>query len=117
MSINDAHMPIKALNQFSSDFVIKARVMKKGDLRNWSNARGQGQILNLDLIDREQTVIQATAFNDQALRINEVLEQGKVYTFGGGTVKLANKRYTSIPNDYCLTFDQGTQIQPCGEDK
>jgi len=29
----DAFMPIKALNQFSTDWVIKARVLKKGDIR------------------------------------------------------------------------------------
>ena len=39
-SIEDQYLPIDALNQFSQDFVIKARVMKKGPLKNWSNARG-----------------------------------------------------------------------------
>lgn len=49
---NDAFMPIKALNQFSSDWVIKARVLKKTDLRQWKNARGEGWLFNMDLVDR-----------------------------------------------------------------
>ena len=53
----DAYMPIKALNQFSTDWVIKARVVKKADIRNWKNARGEGQLLNIDLVDREGTLI------------------------------------------------------------
>lgn len=54
---SDAYMPIKALNQFSTDWVIKARVVKKADIRNWKNARGEGQLLNIDLVDREGTLI------------------------------------------------------------
>lgn len=31
-------------------------------------------------------------------------------------MKLANKKYTSIKNDYCLTFDQNTDIVEVEED-
>lgn len=40
-----------------------------------------------------------------------------MYTFANGAVKLANKRYTSIKNDYCLTLDNNTVIKKCEEDK
>jgi len=63
---SDSFMPIKALNQFSTDWVIKARLVKKGDIRNWKNARGEGQLVNMDLIDREGTLIQVTGFNETA---------------------------------------------------
>ena len=45
----EMYMPIKALNQFSNDWVIKARVVKKGELRNWKNAKGEGKLFNIDL--------------------------------------------------------------------
>lgn len=51
------YMPIKALNQFSNDWVIKARIVKKADIRAWKNAKGEGKLLNIDLIDRENTLI------------------------------------------------------------
>lgn len=28
----------------------------------------------------------------------------------GGSVKIANKRFTTIPNDHCLTFDANAEI-------
>ena len=112
----DMYMPIKALNQFSHDWVIKARVVKKGDIRSWKNAKGEGRLFNIDLVDREGTLIQATAFNETAEKYAEMLEQDQVYTFMNGTVKLANKRFTSIKNDYCLTFDYSTVIEACADD-
>lgn len=50
-------MPIKALNQFSVDFRFKARVIKKQPIRSYKNDRGSGKILNLDLMDRDGTII------------------------------------------------------------
>ena len=29
----------------------------------------------------------------------------------GGQVKMANKKFTTIKNDYCLTFDEGADIE------
>ena len=54
---SDQYMPIKCLNQFSSDWKFKARVVKKPPLRNYKNARGEGKIMSIDLIDREGTMI------------------------------------------------------------
>lgn len=39
-----------------------------------------------------------------------------MYTFAGGDVKLANKKFTAIKNDYCLTFGNDTEIQEVAED-
>jgi len=111
------YTPIKSLNQFNSDWCIKARITKKADLRSWKNARGEGTLLNIDLIDKEGTRIQATFFNDTAQKFDSELQENSVYTFTGGQVKLANKKFTSIKNDYCITFDRDTVIKKCDEDK
>ena len=66
------YMPIAALNQFCTDFTIKARIVKKS-LRYWKNAKGEGDILSLDLIDREGTMITATAFKEVALNLDSQL--------------------------------------------
>ena len=57
-----AFMPVKALNQFSQDCIIKIRVVKKGALRSYSNQNGEGKLVNFDLVDGHNTLIQATAF-------------------------------------------------------
>ena len=67
-------MPIKALNQFNADWCIKARILKKADMRTYKNAKGEGCILSLDLIDKEGTMIQATAFNDTAKKLNDQVD-------------------------------------------
>ena len=43
--------PIKVLTNNVLDWVIKARITKKYERKTWSNARGQGYLLNIDLID------------------------------------------------------------------
>ena len=50
-------------------------MVKKGDIRNWKNARGEGKLINIDLVDREGTMIQGTAFNEVAERLDQALEQ------------------------------------------
>lgn len=109
-------MPISALNLYSHDWNIKARVLKRAQIRTYKNARGEGKILNIDLIDREGTMIQATLFNKEVDAWAEMLVEDEVHTFAGGQVKLANKRYSSIKNDYCITFDSSTIIKKVNND-
>ena len=45
------YTPIAALTTNSQDWIIKARVTKKYDKRTWSNAKGKGYLMNIDLID------------------------------------------------------------------
>ena len=74
-NLNHYYTPVKALNIYSrDDWIIKVRVVKKGELRNWQNDRGEGQVLSLDLIDKDDTLIQATAFNEKAQNISETVE-------------------------------------------
>ena len=41
--------------------------------------------------------------------MNEELQEGKVYFFADGKIKLANKKFTSIKNEFCIIFDQIAQ--------
>lgn len=44
------------------------------------------------------------------------MEQDKVYVFCKGTVKVANQKFTSIRNDYCVTFSPFSEITATSED-
>jgi len=46
-----SYTPIKSLNTFLFDWKIKARVTKKHNKKTWKNNRGQGTLLNVELID------------------------------------------------------------------
>jgi len=108
--------PIKGLNPYQNKWTIKARVTKKGDVRTWSNARGEGKLFSADLIDKDGTEIRCTFFKEAVDKFYDLLQQGSVYTFSGGRLKIANKRFTSIPNDYEITFNTDSTILPAGED-
>ena len=72
---SDQYTPIRVLNNFSTDWKIKARVVKKYDKKEWSNPRGNGTLLNVDLMDKEGTQIQCTFFNDAAIKYDEMLQE------------------------------------------
>ena len=55
-------------------------------------------------------------FNKAVDKFDPILEQDKVYIFCKGTVKVANQKFTSIKNDYCLTFSPFSEINPTKDD-
>lgn len=67
-------------------------------------------------MDREGTMIQATFFNDNAIKWYDLLHENKCYTFANGRVGMANKRFTSIKNDFCLTLGNETEIKEVPDD-
>uniref|UniRef100_A0A1B0BY64 Uncharacterized protein n=1 Tax=Glossina palpalis gambiensis TaxID=67801 RepID=A0A1B0BY64_9MUSC len=61
-SMNDGlTSPIASLSPYHNKWVIKARVTAKSVIRSWSNARGEGKLFSMDLMD-ESGEIRATAF-------------------------------------------------------
>lgn len=109
-------MPVKCLNQFSSDFKIKVRVTKKHDIRSWKNANGTGELFNVDLIDADGTQIQGTFFKHMAKKWFPLIQEDKVYEVSCGQIKIANKKFTSITNDYCISFSDSTDFKEVKED-
>jgi replication factor A1 len=104
------------LNQFSTDWRIKARVTKKTPLREWNNLKGSGCLLNLELMDKEGTLILATFFNEGAKKYDTILSENNVYLFSNGVLKISNKKFTSIKNDYCINFDTNAEVQEVDDD-
>ena len=39
-----------------------------------------------------------------------------MYIVQNGSIKMANRRFTTIPNDYCITFNDSTTFEPAEED-
>lgn len=110
-----AIFPISSLNPYHNRWTICARVTSKSNIREWSNSRGEGRLFSVDLID-ESGEIRATCFTDFVDKFYPLLEQNKVYYISKGNLKPANKKYSSINNDYELTFSHETTIELCTED-
>lgn len=72
--------------------------------------------MNIELMDKEGSQIQATFFNDAADKFDKIIQENRVYLFSGGSIKIANKKFTSIKNDYCLNFDNNTEVVEVKDD-
>ena len=73
--------------------------------------------MNIEMIDKDGTQVQATFFGEEAnKKFGPMIKENRVYLFSNGQVKLANKKFTSIKNDYCLTFDQNADVLEAEED-
>jgi hypothetical protein len=59
-------------------WTIKARVTRKTDVRRWSNARGDGTLFSIDLLDNLGTEIRATFFKEACDKFYSLIEEGKV---------------------------------------
>jgi len=110
-------MPISALSPFHPGWSIKARVIDKSPVKTWSNARSQGQLFSMTLVDDQNDAIRATVFQEGVTKFYEMVENEKVYVFSKGNVKNANKKFTTLSNDYELSFDQNAEIVPAHDDQ
>eukprot|EP00440_Ansanella_granifera_P053519 gb/GFBE01058020.1/.p1 GENE.gb/GFBE01058020.1/~~gb/GFBE01058020.1/.p1 ORF type:complete len:775 (+),score=150.05 gb/GFBE01058020.1/:1-2325(+) len=107
--------PIGGLNMYTAGrWRIKARVLMKGDIRKFSNSRGEGQLLKVDLADQSGE-ISATFFGRAVDKYYGMLQPGQVYTFQKGQIKPANKRYDR--GDVVLVFEEHAQIEAVNDDQ
>ncbi|CEG40987.1 replication protein a 70 kda dna-binding [Plasmopara halstedii] len=108
---------IHSLNPYAGGrWTIKARVTTRAPVKTWTNTRGSGKLFSVDLLDAKGGEIRATFFNDGVDKFYEMLRPGCIFYFAGGKVKMANRRFSSMDNDYEVTFDQHSEISPAPED-
>lgn len=63
----------------------------KTDIRRWSNAKGEGTLFSIDLLDSQGGEIRATFFKEACDKFFGVLEQGKVrFTWKSAAVDLSS---------------------------
>ncbi|KAF0687241.1 Aste57867_21003 [Aphanomyces stellatus] len=108
---------IASLNPYSGGrWTIKARVTSRSAIKNWTNARGQGKLCSIDLLDAKGGEIRGTLFNDAVDTFYDRLIPNGIFYFSGGKIKMANRKFSAINNDYEVTFDSSSDIVAAPED-
>jgi replication factor A1 len=102
--------PIAALTPYQNNWRIRARVVQKSDIRHYSNQRGEGRFFSVTLMD-DSGEIKGTAWNAVVDDLFEKLQENRVYFFSKARVNLAKKKFSTVSNDYELSFDRGTEIE------
>lgn len=102
--------PIAALTPYQNNWRIKARVVQKSDIRHYSNQRGEGRFFSVTLMD-ESGEIKGTVWNAVVDDLFEKLQENQVYFFSKARVNLAKKKFSTVSNDYELSFDRATEIE------
>ena len=102
---------IAQLNMYQNRWTVKARVVSKSDIRTWSNAKGEGSLFSFEILDSSGMDIRATCFKEAVDKWYNFLSVGKVYTFSGGRLKVANQQYNTCKSQFEVTFDhQSSEI-------
>ena len=103
--------PIEALSTWAHKWTIKARCTHKTAIKTWHKNTGEGKLFSVNLLD-ESGEIRATGFGDQVDQLYDVFQEGGVYYISSPcAVKIANKRFTNLNNDYELTFERDTVVE------
>ncbi|XP_004508670.1 replication protein A 70 kDa DNA-binding subunit B [Cicer arietinum] len=103
--------PLVSLNPYMGGWTIKVSVTSKGTMRTYKNARGEGCVFNVELTDEDGTQIQATMFNEAARKFYDRFVMGKVYYISKGTLKVANKQFKTVQNDYEMTLNENSEVE------
>jgi len=103
--------PIAGLNMYSNRWVIRAKVKNKSGIRTWSNAKGEGSLFSIELLDSSGTDVKGTFFKEAVDKFFNFLEEDQVYNFSGGRLKVANTQWNRCKSQFEITFDQNSDIQ------
>ncbi|CAG8688573.1 15716_t:CDS:2 [Racocetra fulgida] len=108
-TIGEEFFPIGSLSPYFNAWKIEAIVGTKTDIKYWQNDNGSGKWFAVVLFDSSGE-IRATAFEQQVDDFYDQLQVGKLYSISKARINMANKKYSTVKNDYELIFGRETMI-------
>jgi len=108
-------VPLNALNPYRQPWCVKVKLTSKGQVREYRSAKGPGKVSSVEFVDEEGTAMSATLWKEAIDKYDAMLEPGKVYYVSKGSLKPANKQYSSTNNDYEMYLDGKSEIELCSD--
>ena len=106
---------ICAANPFQNNVIIRGRVVQKGELRTYTNARGDGKLFSFEVADETGT-LRVTAFREKAVEAYEQVELNGVYSIAGASLKPANVQYNHTGHAFEMILDQSSVLTQLPDD-
>lgn len=111
-----AYLKINDLTSYVDRWTIKAKVTQKQPVKTYTNARGEGRLFSVVLVDAHRGEIKATFFNDGVDVFWDVLQVNKVYTFSRGSIKAGNPKFNTTRHQYELSFGADAEIKEVADE-
>ena len=92
--MNQNYDMISHLFPETNGFTIKVTVIKKADIREYKSKKGDpGKVFSIDVMDKNNSEIQVTFFNELVDKFFHILQEQKIYTISGGRIQNSNSRF------------------------
>ncbi|KAL8507238.1 hypothetical protein ACS0TY_017960 [Phlomoides rotata] len=99
---------ITDLLPYEDGWTIKVRVARKTSIETYLKNERKTETVKLFLQDEEGSMVQATLFNEQIKKFNEMLESEKCYLISKGNIRPVNKNFDNVNNKIELSFTDAT---------
>jgi replication factor A1 len=106
--------PISSLSPYGGGWTIEARCVSKTDVKTWTNARGEGKLFSVTLLDATGD-IRVTGFNETCSLFYEAFQVGQAYRLSRAAVKLTRKQFGGASNAYEIHLEKDSLVVPLGD--
>ncbi|CAG8444238.1 3605_t:CDS:1 [Ambispora leptoticha] len=105
---------IVSLNPYQNKWSLKAKVIKKSEIKTYTNQRGEGKIFSFNIMD-DSGEIKVVCFNDACEKFYNLIEEDHVYMISNAKVTTSRFKTSAICSDYEIHLEKTTSVILCQE--
>ncbi|KAH9294187.1 hypothetical protein KI387_040610 [Taxus chinensis] len=106
---------INKLHPYHMAWILEGRVIRKGTIHDYNNAKGEGQILNFNVIDTLGDDINVTCFGKAAAFYHAKIQEGTIYRISKGTLKYVKVGYRDSSSPWEIMLGMDSILEICTE--